>query len=308
MNELTIPPENNGFIVKGDNPPLDYDVTQPHKVEPSGYSNPSVFIIIPAYNEGPVIQEVILQVISNPEVYKLGCELVVVDDGSCDDTWNNVAMLLSSTQPNRVAPQTEYRFPVHLLRHVVNLGQGAALATGIQYALAKGAKIIVTFDADGQHIVEDIPRLVAPIMSGQVDVTLGSRFLPEPSQEKGNTGEYRHKDRHNAFRIPWPRRVLLKIAILFTGLTEKIWLSDVHNGLRAFSASAASQINITQNRMAHASEIIHEIAHLKLHYVEVPVHVQYTDYSRRKGQRASDALNIIIEILEVLFIGEENKP
>jgi polyprenyl-phospho-N-acetylgalactosaminyl synthase len=284
------------------------DVAQSPGIETSGFSYPSVFIVIPAYNEGSVIQDVLLQVTSNREVKELGCQVVVVDDGSYDNTWNNVAMLLSSTGSNRVTPQLESRPPIHLLHHVVNLGQGAALATGIQYALAEGAQIVVTFDADGQHLVEDIPRLVAPIKAGQADVALGSRFLPKASPEKENKDERRREDRQNAFIIPWPRRVLLKIAILFTGVTEKIWLSDVHNGLRAFSASAASQIKITQNHMAHASEIIHEIARLKLRYVEVPVHVRYTEYSRRKGQRATDALNVIIEILEVLFIGEEHKP
>jgi glycosyltransferase involved in cell wall biosynthesis len=166
------------------------------------------------------------------------------------------------------------------LRHVVNLGQGAALATGIQYALGQGAQVLVTFDADGQHDPADIRKLVEPVIAGEADVALGSRFLA------------------GALGVPRRRRMLLKIAILFTGLTDHIWLSDAHNGLRALSASAARQIRITQNRMAHASEIVSEIARLKLRYVEVPVQVRYTDYSQHKGQRATDALNIMIELLE----------
>lgn len=210
-----------------------------------------------------MIQDVLEELFQSACGGQTGCELVVVDDGSSDDTYRRVAEL-----------------PVHLLRHAVNLGQGAALATGIAYALSQGAQIIVTFDSDGQHSPEDIPRLVAPVASGQADVALGSRFLTGGSS------------------VPWQRRIVLKAAIFFTVLTNRIRLTDAHNGLRAFSRSAASQIKITQNRMAHASEIISEIARLKLRYVEVPVEVRYTAYSRRKGQRAIDGLNILIELLE----------
>ncbi len=221
----------------------------------------NTFIVIPAYNEGPMIATVL------EEVLQLGCPVVVVDDGSQDDTYAQVAAL----QAGR---------PIHLLRHLINLGQGAALATGIQYALLKGAQIIVTFDADGQHRVEDIPDLVEPVATSQVEVALGSRFLAGKQE------------------MPTSRRILLKAAILFTGLTERIWLTDAHNGFRALSTKAASQIQITQNRMAHASEIVSEIARLKLSYIEVPVHIRYTEYSRLKGQRAADALNILIELIE----------
>jgi polyprenyl-phospho-N-acetylgalactosaminyl synthase len=222
-----------------------------------------VFIVIPAYNEGLVIQDVLRELIETVVQNHSGYELVVVDDGSSDGTYDLV-----------------YTLPVHLLRHAVNLGQGAALATGIQYALRHNAAIIVTFDSDGQHMPEDIARLVAPVASGQADVALGSRFLEDTS------------------KVPWRRRILLKAVIYLTVLLNKIRLTDAHNGLRAFSAAAARQIRITQNRMAHASEIISEIARLKLRYVEVPVQVRYTAYSRQKGQRAIDGLNILIELLE----------
>lgn len=221
----------------------------------------TTYIVIPAYNEGPMIETVL------EEVLQLGCPVVVVDDGSRDDTYPRIAAL----QAGR---------PIHLLRHPINLGQGAALATGIQYALLNGAQIIVTFDADGQHRVEDIPGLVEPVAACQVEVALGSRFLA------------------GAQEMPASRRILLKAAIFFTGLTERIWLTDAHNGFRALSAKAAGQIQITQNRMAHASEIVSEIARLKLSYIEVPVHIRYTEYSRQKGQRAADALNILIELIE----------
>lgn len=256
------------------------------------YDKRRTFVVIPAFNEGRVIQDVL------NEVILLGSPVVVVDDGSSDDTYRLAAEL-----------------PVHLLRHPVNLGQGAALATGLQYALSEGAQIIVTFDADGQHLAEDIPYLVAPVAAGQVEVALGSRFLssdfsdrPQPAIAAADAerGAGNAQDSGNPYTVSVARRILLKSAVIFTGMTEKIWLSDAHNGFRAFSANAARQIKLTQNRMAHATEIVSEIARLKLSYIEVPVRIRYTQYSRLKGQRASDAVNIIIELLEMLFTGEEH--
>lgn len=247
---------------------------------PQSKDHPVIFIIIPAYNEGTMIVDVLTELRCKLSPDGLSCQIVIVDDGSRDDTYANIAQYIHE-EPGQ---PTGLTLPaVHLLRHYINLGQGAALGTGIQYALAQGAEILITYDADGQHDPEDIPALIAPITAGKADVALGSRFLGDTSG------------------IPSTRQVLLKAAIFFTGVTDGIWLTDAHNGFRALSAGAARQIEITQNRMAHASEIIREIARLKLHYVEVPVHVRYTDYSRMKGQRASDALNILLELLEDLL-------
>jgi len=245
----------------------------------------SIFVIIPAFNEGVVIQDVLNELLQKLPATGLNCQIVVVDDGSRDETYENAAQLVSAAASPRDRVQASYTVSpaIHVLRHIVNLGQGAALATGIQYALAQGAQVLVTYDADGQHVPEDLSALVAPVAAGTVDIALGSRFLS------------------GAVNVPRGRRMLLKGAIFFTGLTEGIWLTDAHNGLRALSADAARKIEITQNRMAHASEIIREIARLKLRYVEVPMNVRYTDYSRMKGQRATDALNILIELLEDLL-------
>lgn len=216
----------------------------------------STAVVIAAYNEASKIGEVLDGVRQYVDL------LVVVDDGSGDDS-SGVAL----------------RHGAHVLRHRVNLGQGAALQTGITYALQKGANAVVTFDADGQHDPKDIPSMLSAIEAG-VDVALGSRFI-------GSTEN-----------LPLARRLVLRAAVVFTRLTTGLRLTDAHNGFRALSARAAQVIKIRQNRMAHASEILEQIAQNKLRYVEVPVSIRYTAYSLAKGQRLSGGFDILIDLLK----------
>jgi glycosyltransferase involved in cell wall biosynthesis len=162
----------------------------------------------------------------------------------------------------------------------VNLGQGAALRTGIDYALAAGAEIVVTFDADGQMTAADVPTVVAPVASGECDVALGTRFAV-----------------HRPTAMTGTRRVLLGAGLAFTRMTSGLPVTDVHNGFRAFSRKGLESINITQSRMAHASEIVHEIARLKLRWKEIPVRISYSDYSRRKGQSSLGAVDILLDLI-----------
>ena len=181
--------------------------------------------------------------------------VVVVDDGSTDGTFDAAR-----------------RTAKYVLRHVINRGQGAALQTGIEFALRHGARFILTFDADGQHRVEDIPAMLEPIWRGECEITLGSRFL-------GQT-----------VNIPSTRRTILRLAVLFTKIVNRVKLTDAHNGLRAFSRRAAETIHITMDRMAHASELIDQIRLSGLPFREVPVEIRYTVYSLAKGQ--SSPLNL----------------
>jgi glycosyltransferase involved in cell wall biosynthesis len=221
-----------------------------------------LWVVMPAYNEGEAIRPVVDGLLAR------GHQVVVVDDGS------RVPLL-----------EVLHGTSVHLLRHVINLGQGAALQTGIRYALAHGAAIIVTFDADGQHQSTDIDALTAPIRAGRADVALGSRFL------KGG----------HAVRISRSKHLVLKLAVLFTRWTTGLALTDTHNGLRALSRRAAQTLHITQNGMAHASQILQQIAAHRLAYVEVPVTVVYSEYSVRKGQRMTNAFNILWDSFAELF-------
>jgi polyprenyl-phospho-N-acetylgalactosaminyl synthase len=167
----------------------------------------------------------------------------------------------------------------HLCRHPVNLGQGASLSTGISYALEQGATAIVTFDADGQHNTDDALALVRTLTAKDVDVVLASRFL---GSTKGMTTS---------------KALLLRLATIFTRITTGLRLTDTHNGLRAFSATAARRIDIKQNRMAHASEILHEISSKNLRYLEAPCCILYTDYSRHKGQKMSGWVEILKDLV-----------
>jgi polyprenyl-phospho-N-acetylgalactosaminyl synthase len=223
-----------------DNPPL-----------PEG-----LWVVIAAYNEqqriGPVL-DLLLKWVQH---------IVVVDDGSKDDTAQEILQR-----------------PVWLVRHSMNLGQGAALQTGIAFALARQAEIVVTFDADGQHTPADIPALRNALLEKAADYALGSRFLG------------------HAEGIPLTRKIVLRLAVLFTRVFSGVILSDAHNGLRAMTRRGAEQIHITMNRMEHASEIIDQIAQSGLKYVEVPVHIKYTADSLAKGQSSLAAVRLACKLL-----------
>lgn len=222
------------------NPPIDQSVRD------------QTWIVIAAYNERGMIDTVVR------DVRRLFPNVTVVDDGSTDDTFGEAR-----------------RSARYVLRHVLNRGQGAALQTGIEFALRRGAGYIVTFDADGQHRAEDVDRLLEPVAGGEFDIALGSRFLGR------------------SVNVPWTRRVMLSLAVLFTRMVNRMPLTDAHNGLRCFSRRAAERITITADRMAHASELIDLIRQTDLPWREVPVEIRYTDYSMAKGQRSTAAIRIV---------------
>lgn len=199
--------------------------------------------MIAAYNEEHSITKVV------NELRRAGYRnVVVVDDGSRDKTYE-AALSAGAT----------------VLQHVVNRGQGAGLRTGIEYALSQGADVIVTFDADGQHRVEDIPAMTKPVLDGEVDVTFGSRFLKQGSN------------------VPFLRKLWLKGGIMMLWFFYGAKMTDAHNGFRALSRKAAQTIQITADRMAHASEIVEESHRKRLKFREIPVVIRYTKETLRRG-------------------------
>lgn len=213
-----------------------------------------IWVVVPAYNESRVIGGVIEELVAR------GHRVVVVDDGSSDGT-----------------PAVARSAGATVLRHAVNRGQGAALQTGIAFALRRSAEHIVTFDSDGQHAPGDVDALVAPLLAGRADVVLGSRFI---GSSEG---------------MPGARKAMLALAVVFTRVASGARVTDTHNGLRAFTRAAAATLDIRLDRMAHASEILDQIVRHGLRFEEVPVHVRYTDYSRRKGQSSFAALRILAD-------------
>jgi glycosyltransferase involved in cell wall biosynthesis len=214
------------------------------------------WVIVPAFNEAGVVRR------SVASLRTRFAHVVVVDDGSGDDT----------------AAEAQAAGAI-VLRHAVNVGQGAALQTGIDYVLKQGAEYVATFDADGQHQVEDLVAMLAALQGATFDIVLGSRFLG------------------HAEGLPFARRLVLKAAVLFTNLTTGLRLTDAHNGLRVMTASAARRLRIRQDGMAHASELIAQLGRLGLRYSEVPVTITYSAYSIGKGQRLSNSLRILRDLV-----------
>lgn len=215
------------------------------------------YITIPLYNDEKMILKVIKSL--NDQGYK---NIVVVDDGSKDNGYEVV----------------KKKTDVTVVKHIINRGQGAALQTGMEIAIDKGAKYIVHFDSDGQHDVKDIENMINTLIEGNYDIVLGSRFLKENN-------------------VPLKKKILLKGAIVFTYILSGIWLTDVHNGLRVMTVDTAKKLNIQHDRMEHASEILDKIKVLNLKYKELPVTIHYTKYSMSKGQSIFNSINIAWKLI-----------
>ena len=209
------------------------------------------------YNEATVIASVIEGLLPHfPHV-------VCVDDGSSDGT-----------------PEIARAAGATVVQHPINLGQGASLQTGFEFALSDPLMTeVVTFDADGQHLVEDAIGMVAKLRAESLDVVVGSRFLDDRTQ------------------LAPTKKVVLQAAAFYTRITTGMALTDAHNGLRVLGRGLLERVKLKQNRMAHASELIDQIGGLKANWAEYPTHIVYTDYSRAKGQSLLNSVNILVELL-----------
>ena len=216
------------------------------------------WLIIPCYNEGQVIENA-RAVFPN---------IVAVNDGSHDDSAYRI-----------------HAGGAHLVNHPVNLGQGASIQTGVEYARQQpGARYFVTFDADGQHQVKDVIRMVQRLRTEPLDIIVGTRFG-------------RPKSDHD--QVPWIKRLVLQTVVLLSRKTRKLGLTDAHNGLRAFNRRVADELNIRMNGMSHASEIVSQIVDNQWRVSEEPVDILYTEYSMSKGQSLINGVNILADGLLV---------
>ncbi|WP_053384206.1 glycosyltransferase family 2 protein [Leucobacter celer] len=215
-----------------------------------------VWVVIPLYNEATVIAGVVeglLPVFPN---------VVCIDDGSRDGS-GGIALAAGA----------------RLVTHPINLGQGAALQTGFEYALERGARYVVTFDADGQHRVEDAAAMVSRARDEDLAIVFGSRFLD---------------DRTDPGIL---KKIVLKTAVAVTNLTTRTRLTDAHNGLRVIREDALRRIKLRQDRMAHGTEIVVQLGRTGLPYAEQPVEVIYSDYSKAKGQSLLNSVNILVDLI-----------
>jgi glycosyltransferase involved in cell wall biosynthesis len=216
-----------------------------------------VWLVVPVYNEATVLADVVR------EAGKTFPNVVCVDDGSRDGSADQVRLT-----------------GAHLVRHPTNLGQGAAIQTGVEYAREQpGARYFVTFDSDGQHRAEDAERMVQRLRDEPLDIVVGTRFH----------GDTTH--------IPPLRRFALKAVVSLSPALRRLNLTDAHNGLRAFNRKVAGGMNITLNGMGHASQIVEMIIEEGWRLAEEPVTIQYTEYSMAKGQSLFNGVNIVFDTL-----------
>lgn len=215
------------------------------------------WVAIPVFNEATVIEAVVRDVLQSFD------HVVCVDDGSSDDSVERAAAA-----------------GAHIVRHPINLGQGASLQTAFEYALRDPQMTeVVTFDADGQHQVADALAMVQRLRDEKLDIVIGSRFLDDRTE------------------IAPLRKLILRAAAAYTRFSTGMALTDAHNGLRVLDRELVSRIQLTQNRMAHASELIDQVSELKASWAEYPTHIVYTDYSKAKGQSLLNSVNILFELL-----------
>lgn len=218
-----------------------------------------IWVIIPAYNEENIIGDVL------KELFSRGLKLVVIDDGSTDRTYE-IAHAILKDNPGRG----------YLYRHPINRGLGATLKTGIEAGLKKGADIMVTFDADGQHNPDDILPVCQPIINGQADVVIGVRNFDD---------------------MPRVKKVSNQLMNLITWIFYGSRVKDSQSGLRAFNRKAAVALDVVSREYGISSEIIREIKHKELSMEEVPIETIYTEYALAKGTNLKVGIKILVKMI-----------
>ena len=203
-----------------------------------------IIALVPAYNESERIAGVVRGLLGVVNT------VLVINDGSTDDT--------ESVAQNAGAI---------VITHPFNLGQGAALETGHEFARAQNADWVVHFDGDGQFEPADISRALNFAIEKKVDVVFGSRFIGQNNKS-----------------IPWfKRRIILPVARPINQWFSGLKLRDVHNGFRVFNNHALGKIHLTQNRMAHATEFSQQVKAHHLSFAEFPVTVTYNEFGQGMG-------------------------
>ena len=218
-----------------------------------------IYIILSCYNEEETLEEVVTGLVER------GFKVIIVDDGSKDNSPVIARQLVKKFNPN-----------VYHYRHIINVGLGGAIKTGIRAALSKGADIMITFDADGQHNPDDLYNIYPPLQEGKADVVIAARdFYDMPTGRRfGNT-------------------IMNYITFLFQGKMVK----DSQSGLRGFTNKAARQLNLKSPHYGVSSEIIGEINRKHLKLLEVPMTTIYDERTIQKGTNTIVGIKIVLEFI-----------
>lgn len=220
-----------------------------------------VCVVIPAYNEGSVIKDVVEDITKELTATSMSYEVVVVDDGSKDDT---------AAQARRGGAK--------VIEHILNSGAGGATATGLSYANQNGFDFAVTMDADGQHLSKDVVTGIKIAQKGATDLLIGSRLIDTKGMSKvkvlGNKG-----------------------LSVITGLLFGVSVTDSQSGLRIFSRKALESLRWKTSGYEFCSEMLWRAKQLNLDISEYPIKAVYTDYSKTKGQNNWNAINIVKSLI-----------
>ena len=216
----------------------------------------TIAVVIPARNEGPIIAAVLTNI--PVEIRSHQVIPIVIDDGSADNT----ATAASSAG-------------AIVVRHIANLGVGAATTTGFRAAVELNADIVVTMDADGQHDPRDIATLVECLIDGPFDVVIGSRLMMHDG-------------------MPPSRFIANLLLNAVTFLVYGKIVSDSQSGFKAFTMKAVEKMELNCAGYEICSEIIGEIYRKDFRYKSIPVRAVYTPYSRAKGQPFLNGVNLIL--------------
>lgn len=222
-----------------------------------------VFIVIPAYNEEKTVGEII------EEIAKRNYKVILVDDGSKDNTY-------------KIAKNSKLKYPnnIFIYNHVINRGLGSALKTGMEGALKLNAKFVVTFDADGQHNIDDIIKVCKPLKNGEADVVIGSRPFED---------------------MPLSKNFANTVMNLLTLVFYKTKVKDSQSGLRAFKSDIIHKLDIVSQGYAVSSEFIREFKKNNLKLKEVTITTIYTPETQAKGTNAIVGLKILLKMILDIF-------
>ncbi|HAC56292.1 TPA: glycosyltransferase family 2 protein [Candidatus Saccharibacteria bacterium] len=221
-----------------------------------------VAIVIPAYNESTQIATVVKGVQKSLKRAKFACTVIVVDDGSKDET------AVAAKKAGAV-----------VIRHILNTGAGGATATGLSYAEQNGFLMAATMDADGQHDPSDVVAGFKVLSEQNTDLLIGSRLIDSKGMSRvkvlGNRG-------------------LSFITYMLFGINS----TDSQSGLRIFSRQALEQLRWKTSGYEFCSEMLWRAKQIGLTIDEYPIKAIYTDYSKAKGQNNWNAVNIIKSLLK----------